>query len=753
MALSEFHVRTRVCRLVGMIVLCLSSGLGASVHAADEPTPTGAVAPIVVTAPRGSAIGGVEPILELPSSELDAYGADTLTELLDALEPMTRSSRSNRAAIILINGRLAGRIELQNLIPEAIERVQILPETVALQYGFSESQRVVNFILRAHFSAVPIHSVYSTTTDGGATTGSVSVSVVHFEDEARVTLMASYKDAAWLRQSDRGINAPDSYYRTLEPKTTDEKLAGTLSSGILGISASLGASLNVVNSESLQGLAGENGAGIVLPVPRPLAETSPQATAQLDGALTGQIFHFVWDASVTYEQAASRANSETGIDSLGNTLVDRTDSAYNATRVQLSLSGPISFLPAGPIIANVKAVSQYQAIDSRSTLPGSAAESSALSRTMDSGYFNVRVPIANHDRGVLPALGDLGATLNATVDDISDFGTLFSLSAGIDWTPRATVHFDAIFTDRKTAPTLQQLSGPPIYTPNVEMFDFVTGRTAYATEITGGDSSLSSSYYRLTSLGLLLGPYFGKSLFSSHFEDSRIRDAIGPLPPDTSDVELAFPERFIRDDDGNLVEVDDRWVNLAREVSDDMKTGCSIWVPIGASPSVGLSRASESVPNRVEISLIDTWYLRDTTLVRNGVPILNLLNGAPAGATGGQPRQKVEFGALAYAFGVGGSINANWRGPTVVGGAGSSSPIVFSSLATVDARLFAEFDRMSGMEQSGWAQGFRVSLAVVNVLDNRQGVHIADGVTPVAFEPGYLDALGRTLTFTFRKVF
>jgi outer membrane receptor protein involved in Fe transport len=42
---------------------------------------------------------------------------------------------------------------------------------------------------------------------------------------------------------------------------------------------------------------------------------------------------------------------------------------------------------------------------------------------------------------------------------------------------------------------------------------------------------------------------------------------------------------------------------------------------------------------------------------------------------------------------------------------------------------------------------------VTNAFDRRQSVHDANGATPTAFEPGFLDPLGRVLALTLRKVF
>jgi hypothetical protein len=248
---------------------------------------------------------------------------------------------------------------------------------------------------------------------------------------------------------------------------------------------------------------------------------------------------------------------------------------------------------------------------------------------------------------------------------------------------------------------------------------------------------------------LSLGPFLGKTVFSAHYEQSSVRNAIGALPPITSDVESAFPQRFVRVPDGALLEVDDRWVNLQRETIDDLKWGFNIWAPLGAP-------AGERVmPNRVEVSLFDTWYLHDTTLIRSGIPLLDLLDGAPSDIAGGQPRHKIEFRTLVFENGVGGVLSAAWRSPTVVGSGDPSAPdpIFFSSLATADIRLFADFERMPLTQNRAWAHGARFSLAVSNLFDRRQSVHDAGGMTPLAFEPGYLDPPGRVVAITLRKVF
>ena len=100
----------------------------------------------------GTRDADIQPLMQIDPEDLQSYGTSSIQDLLDALGPRIQSSMSDAAPVILINGRLAGATELKNLPPEAIARVDVLPEKAALRYGFPDDRRVVNLILREHFS-------------------------------------------------------------------------------------------------------------------------------------------------------------------------------------------------------------------------------------------------------------------------------------------------------------------------------------------------------------------------------------------------------------------------------------------------------------------------------------------------------------------------------------------------------------------------------------------------------------------------
>jgi len=159
------------------------------------------------------------------------------------------------------------------------------------------------------------------------------------------------------------------------------------------------------------------------------------------------------------------------------------------------------------------------------------------------------------------------------------------------------------------------------------------------------------------------------------------------------------------------------------------------------------------------LSLQDSWYFHDTILVRDGLPLLDLLNGAPLGAaTGGiagaQPRHTVQLWATLRYRAMGVQLSGRWTSAAHVDGGTPTVPdgLGFGALAMLGVRVFADVGRALH-DVPGWTKGLRASVAVTNLLDSRQRVLDDSGLTPVGFLPGYLDPLGRAVTVSLRKAF
>src|SRR5205085_9163675 len=124
---------------------------------------------ITGTRERGAVIGDIEPEVQLGRRDIRSYGAGSISELLDALAPQTGSTRGRggERPVVLLNGRrISGFNEIRDIPPEAIERVDILPEEAALQYGYRADQKVVNFVLRRRFKALTTEVNAGISTEG-----------------------------------------------------------------------------------------------------------------------------------------------------------------------------------------------------------------------------------------------------------------------------------------------------------------------------------------------------------------------------------------------------------------------------------------------------------------------------------------------------------------------------------------------------------------------------------------------------------
>jgi hypothetical protein len=69
-------------------------------------------------------------------------------------------------------------------------------------------------------------------------------------------------------------------------------------------------------------------------------------------------------------------------------------------------------------------------------------------------------------------------------------------------------------------------------------------------------------------------------------------------------------------------------------------------------------------------------------------------------------------------------------------------------------RLFADLgQRPDIVKRAPFFRGARISLAIENLTDAKINVRDRAGAVPIGYQRDLIDPLGRTVTFSFRKLF
>lgn len=526
----------------------------------------------------GAVIGDITPELSISPREIRAYGAANVSELLEALAPQTTSGQGSGRPVVLINGgRVTGWAEIRDLPTEAIVRVDILPEEVSLKYGYPAEQKVVNFVLRQRFRATLAEAAASTPTeDGGGQSVMGHGSVLHILRGQRLMLDARVTDTSPILESDRDIEGGEGDLRSLTSDTTSLSLNGVYARPLgEGVNGTINAGLDFTDSQGRLGLSPFSTEALL----RRSETIDGRLAAAAAGAYAG------WQWSYTGELTQNVAKTSTDRDFAGVPYTDRTKGTTTTAQSDIVLNRSFWELPAGQISSTLTA--RVSATEFESEADRLAVQTSnTLDRSIGQLQANFDVPLTRSGEGVGEHVGKLSANVNLGYQHLSDFGDLETLGGGLNWTPIKPLRVLASFTRTDQAPTMNQLGDPLTSTPGVRVFDFSTGQSVEVTRLSGGLSTLDASQRDTFKLGVSYKPWDKINLnLQANYVSTRTDDAIAAFPSASTQVEDAFPERFIRNGAGELTLIDARPVNFARQSRDELRYGFTYSRPVGPQPT------------------------------------------------------------------------------------------------------------------------------------------------------------------------
>ncbi|NBW76233.1 MAG: TonB-dependent receptor [Sphingomonadaceae bacterium] len=581
---------------------------------------------------RGQVESPSPPIAVLDEKDIQALGATTLADVLTQLAPQTGSGRGRGGGqpVVLINGQRIGSFrEMRNFPQEAIRRVEILPEEVALRFGFPANTRVVNMILKDNFSSKTVEVEAATPTRGGFQTYEVEATALRIDGPQRFSLTAKIDDTSELTEAERGViqtlgsvptvsTDPDpAAFRTLIANSRELGLNVSLARGLgkdgLGGNFSVNGNLTRTDSRRNSGLdvvvlTAPGGATAIRSLDDPLERRTRTTTAQGGTALNTRLGE--WQLSATLD--GNHSESRTLIDRRANTAALVTAAAAGT----LPINGPL------PAVANAgfdTSLSNTESLTSLVTLIGRPARlpGGELTTTLRAGYawsdivssdtrstvglvnlrrgdinaaINAGVPITSRRENFGAGLGDLSANFSAGWNRLSDFGSVTDWSAGLTWSPLTfeKLSLTASYLVNEIAPGLAQLGNPRTVTLNVPVFDLVRGETVLATVIGGGNPALLKEQQRDLKFGANWQlPFLANSSLVMEYFRNRSENVTASFPLLTPEIEAAFPGRVTRDGGGRLLSIDQRPVTFSEQRASRLRWGLNLTGQLGKAPAGG----------------------------------------------------------------------------------------------------------------------------------------------------------------------
>jgi len=579
---------------------------------------------------RGQLVVDQAPLLTLDETAIAGEGVTSVAELIAQISAQTGSARGRGGGgqpIILVNGiRIASFREFAAYPPEALAKVEVFPEEVALRFGFPPDRRVINLVLKDNYSNRQGEFELATPSRGGQLTNRQQLGYLKIADGGRINLNLEVRDETILTEDERSIiQVPGSVseivgdpeqapFRSLRPDTLDIDANASWAKAFINSGTSVSANVNYTRAQrrDLDGLnvitlidPDENSARRTFGEASPLERRTSTDRVSAAGSLTKPVNSFrltsTFDASLSestteidrrFDASGLIADAAAGLLPINAVLPRALDAGFETARSQNidatslhTLDGPVAHLPAGDVLATFTAALDWRQINSSDTL---SAQDVQLTRRRAASSANLVVPITSTRTGFGEAIGSLTLNAQAGLEDLSDFGLLGDWNAGLTWAPSNKLDVSATYIYREVAPGLAQLGNPIILNFNVPVFDFVRGENVLAEVVTGGNPDLLAETQRDWKFAANWElPAIKDTRLTVEYIRNRSDNVVSPFPQITQAIEAAFPGRVTRDSDGRLIRIDQRAVSFAETKSDRLQFTLSTRGSFGGPKETG----------------------------------------------------------------------------------------------------------------------------------------------------------------------
>jgi hypothetical protein len=709
---------------------------------------------IVVTGHRD--IRGANPERQLGQRDIEAYGVDNVGELIGEL---SIEGGDSGGSIFLVNGRRISDLgELSDYPAEALQQVDVLGPGAGARIGQPAARRVYNLVLQKRFNGRIGRAAAGLATEGGWSSRRADISYTSLRDQRRFNLRLGVRHEDDLLESERGLIQPANSvadagrFRTLRPEVLGMDLSASMATPLAGwLSLSTTAKLTFVRSDALLGFS------------EALSGARDQRRRNVRGRLNTTVNgqRGGWELTLLgrYEQSGSRVLVES----------DRLVSARNQTfglgrnaEIDFTASRELLGLPAGPLQLTLGANLAADRTITRLRQSGDSNRS-RVSEQARTASVGIRVPLASRSANVLPQLGDVSAAANVGVTRSGASGSALNRQFSLTWQPSSVVRVFGTLSASSAPPATKFRSDPLLETPGVRYYDPLRNETVELTEISGGLATLLRQRSVQRRIGASFTPTGPLDLkLSVDYEHRRDRNLLSNLPQASPIILELFPERFVRGPSGRLTSVDIRPVLFAGRIEREVRSRLNLILPLASSGGRsgegssdrddGAEREGSRSPARLHFNVAHTYLMSSKLDVGGGRPVVDLLSRNAIAFGGGQPRHQVEGSLGLSARGLGLRLTASHRSQSLLEleeAAGTANVLRFGSLTLFNLRAFVNADLLFGRRT--WTRGSRFTLSASNLANVRQQVRDDFGATPLAFQPAYREATGRTIELELRK--
>ena len=679
---------------------------------------------------------GPKPEDSYSADDIASFGTSSVGETVDRVKEGLPGDPDKIP--VTVNGRRLGSLaDIVSLPAGAIDHVDVLPPVAGFRQGFTGAQPVVNVVLRQHYHAQTMETEASTTdhAKGTSESGTWRLAAIDGDNRKNVAITAAHSDGihAHDRFDDRSISAA-APYTTANSSLTAESDKTDFNSGYavpLGKN-NLSISANASYSQIRRNLAISNQRQNV-------ENIGASVSTSLDG-ISGDKY---WSMNIilTGNHSLTNVNGKNGeIEPLNFTKSDNI-----SMDLKLNYSGSFSRIFKNMVSYDL--IFNYE--------KGLIHQGDGYLTKKEDKYFQNLISSAGlsvvlHDRGgSRSVLGQImfAGHVNAQRTTGSDW--ISGYDANLSWSPLDGLLFAV---NRSVIGSPGAIASPLLLQTNVLMYDYKTQQDVRVTQLSGSNMGLRPSNNSTTDLRATFMHRLKPAAVSLSVNYTVSQSKNPSWEPSLSDIaEQAFPDHFLRDPTGQLIQIDLRPVNAFRQSASQL--GINLHLSGGRHRAISSRRRSRAdnngpvqmAPFTWNFTVVSSWKLDDTLKLTASSPIYDL-DTASIGASGSASRTTSIMGSMLLGR-FGAEVSANWSSSRRILGQGGSDglyrpPIQINISAS--ARLWAGPKPDSGLH---------LTLRVNNLLNSRAIISYPDRATPFSQLPASLDPVGRLIRLSLRTNF